>query len=326
MLHRGVGVRGDGPHGSVAERRRPGGSAGSDAGPRDPAAASTRAASAHGATSRRPLLVVRRSASGSARAARSSAASSRTGVHPVGAVERVRRGARPAPRGRALGFEQRGRRRTRARARPAVRRASPPTSAIARGPRVGGVVRVGIARGTPPRSPSATSDARGCVIGLHSTPPTTVDELGVAADVRTEVQRRGHRRVVHREVVPDERRSPAERSGPGAGVGGGDRRRAHRRARSTSRRRRRAARRARSVRYGDGCVPTYSVGHTVSVASGTAARSDSSSHGREVRLPRREAGSHRDVVEEQQEPRHAGVERGRASSRATPRDRRRLRT
>ncbi len=57
----------------------------------------------------------------------------------------------------------------------------------------------------------------------------------------------------------------------------------------------------RSPRYGEGRVPTYSVGHTV-IAAG---RSASCIHDPSVGLPGSETGLHRDVVDEEQEPRHA---------------------
>ena len=190
----------------------------SSAAPRVPASASTRAAAAHGRD-----LDRHRSSSGGTRPRSSRAPPQLVGgatnrLGPVRTVDaRFDAIARRARELESGGFGQRGCRRTRRRARPAVRRA-PPASVAA------------TAAGTPRRRrtrrdatrnaaavASATFDARGCIIGLHSTPLDDAGELGIAAEVRTEMQRRGHRRVVHRDSCP--RRAAGARRAPRLGRG-----------------------------------------------------------------------------------------------------------
>ena len=274
----GVGRRR--PARSRRRARRPAGPAGSGAARPARPAASARAAAAHGADlgrqrrsssaanasgqRRGPRAARRRArATASAQSGPSSAPSSAS----TRAREVERRRARPA-----------GRRRTRAASTPSGSARSPPTSAIARAHDVGGVVAVGIARGSPSRSRARPCDARACVIGLHSTPPTTSARSASRPRYGPRCSDVGHRRVVHRDSCP--RRSCGGRRAP----------------RPSRARRRRVivgehtvgpvhitstsagSPAPSSARYGDGRVPTYSVGHSVSVASGARARSASSNH------------------------------------------------
>ena len=82
-----------------------------------------------------------------------------------------------------------------------------------------GVVPVRIARGTPRPSRARSSTRAAGSSGCTARRRRRRRARGRAA-VRAEMQRRAHRAVVHRIVVPDERRAAAERRGPGPRVVG----------------------------------------------------------------------------------------------------------
>ena len=163
---------------------------------------------------------------------------------------------------------------------------------------------------------SGSCDARGWVIGLHSTPPTTSARSASRPGYGPRCSDVGHQRVVHRIVVPDDDAAVAEAPRSSRARRRPARWASTRSARSTSRRRRPAGRRRAPTRYGDGWVPTYSVGQSVSAR---ACRALSKQPRGERRLARRErraaSGCRRAAAGTTRRPRR-GAARASASSAA----------
>ena len=124
---------------------------------------------------------------------------------------------------------------------------------------------------------SATSDARGLGHRVAEHAADDIGEIGVASQVRAEVQLVGHRRVVHRRVVPHDRRggrrAPSVQPRASSARSCGEHTVGPVHITSTSG----GSPAPSSARYGDGWVPTYSVGHSVSEASARVRRSSAKS-------------------------------------------------